>query len=66
MELFVKVTECGRETKIPRHFWNSIRMRQSSMGLYTGNPLHGESHRLPLAAKPAAEALQWGDKKDPR
>jgi len=65
LELLVKVTEWGRGTKTPRHFWNSVRMRQSSMGLYTDNPLHGESYRLPLAAKPA-EAVQWGSKKDPR
>ena len=28
------------------------------MGLYAGNPLHGESHRLPLVAKPA-DTVQW-------
>lgn len=35
------------------------------MGLYTGNALHGESHKLPLAAKPT-ESEQWAGRKDPR
>lgn len=55
----------GQGNKYSQAFLELCEDEAMLVGLYAGNPLHGESHRLPLAAKPA-ETVQWGGKKDPR
>lgn len=36
-QLLVKAIDWGRDTKTPRYFWLSVQVRQSCMGLHTGN-----------------------------
>lgn len=63
-QLWVKATEQASGTEIPQVFLKLYSGEAVLKGLHTGNPLHGWSRRLSVAAKPA-DSEQKAGARDP-